>query len=174
MTETMVAAKAAPADCVTQSLPAEKYGWAIPLLLGVGVLLAILASLCIGAFPMSFWQAARNRDASGLAGASSRQSALVSERNYSSAGHPLATCADGDTGRAGTWHLRHGAARHDAQSVGRAGIVGVSSGAAFGGVLAMIFDIAGRESLGWLSAADCWPWPAPLVWPNWRKQKTTA
>ena len=31
----------------------------VQLLLGVGVLLAILASLCIGIYPMSFWHAAR-------------------------------------------------------------------------------------------------------------------
>jgi iron complex transport system permease protein len=38
---------------------AQKYGWAIPSLLGGGVMLAMLASLCIGTYPMSFGQAAK-------------------------------------------------------------------------------------------------------------------
>ncbi|MDR3764711.1 MAG: iron ABC transporter permease [Acidobacteriota bacterium] len=37
----------------------RKYRWAVPVFLGMGVLIAMLASLCIGAYPMSFAQGAR-------------------------------------------------------------------------------------------------------------------
>jgi hypothetical protein len=52
-------ADAVVTQATSLSLVQKQYGWVVPFLLGVGVLLAMLVSLCIGAYPMSFGQAAR-------------------------------------------------------------------------------------------------------------------
>ena len=50
----MTASNVAPKPPLT-----ERYGAAMPYLLGVAVLLAIVGSLCIGAYPVSFAHAAQ-------------------------------------------------------------------------------------------------------------------
>jgi iron complex transport system permease protein len=54
MTEIAFANRAVP-DQKAGAIP----GWAVPLLLVIALFVAIVGSLCIGAFPMSFWQAGR-------------------------------------------------------------------------------------------------------------------
>ena len=58
MIETPMAAPTTPVG-VGLASALTRFGWAIPFLLALAVLLAMLASLCIGAYPMSFWRAAR-------------------------------------------------------------------------------------------------------------------
>jgi len=49
---TEIAAAPRPESKITSAR--KKYGWGVPFLLGAGVLFAMTASLCIGAYPMSF------------------------------------------------------------------------------------------------------------------------
>jgi iron complex transport system permease protein len=56
----MTLARPIPTDAPpSKRFTGPRFGWAMPLLLVLGVFAAIVGSLCIGAFPMSFWQAAR-------------------------------------------------------------------------------------------------------------------
>ena len=59
MTETTMTAPLSKEAGPPLTSEGRKYGWAIPVLLAVAVLLAMVASLCIGAYPMSFFRAAR-------------------------------------------------------------------------------------------------------------------
>jgi iron complex transport system permease protein len=164
MTEaTMTTMKATPlpAEAKSQlSSGGRKYSWAIPVLLGVAVLLAMLASLCIGAYPMSFFQAARI--------------VLHLAWPFPLPAHPpwnikeltvvqiirlprvlLATLAGMGLGMAGT--ALQGMMRNPLVGPD---IVGVTSGAAFGGVMAMLFDfppvgIIGLAFVGGLGALVC-------------------
>ena len=148
MTATTLEIKASVVNSITKPLPADKYGWWIPLLLGIGVLLAMLASLCIGAFPMSFGHAA----------------SIVMHLSWPGplpANPPwtvkeitvvqvirlprvlLATLAGLGLGISGT--ALQGMMRNPLVGPD---IVGVSSGAAFGGVLAMICDLSPAGIIG--------------------------
>jgi iron complex transport system permease protein len=63
MTQATLSAKAISpsfaANSFSQRSFSQRHGWAVPTLLGLGMLLAMLGSLCIGVFPISFRQAAR-------------------------------------------------------------------------------------------------------------------
>ena len=53
-------AHSAPIDAPpSKPFASPRFGWAMPVLLTVAVFTAVVGSLCIGAFPMSFWQAGR-------------------------------------------------------------------------------------------------------------------
>lgn len=58
MTQATVAAKPTSQPFIPTSF-IRKHGWVVPTLLAVGVLLAILGSLCVGLYPVTFGQAAR-------------------------------------------------------------------------------------------------------------------
>ncbi len=154
MTETTMAETA-----VTDPSPSSegiKHGWAIPVLLGVAVLVAMLASLCIGAYPMSFGRAARIVHPSGLA--------------FPLPAHPpwnvkeltvvqiirlprvlLATLAGMGLGMSGT--ALQGMMRNPLVGPD---IVGVTSGAAFGGVMAMLFDFPPVGIIGLAFVGGLW------------------
>jgi iron complex transport system permease protein len=160
MTGMTLAREAIPEMSAARNLFTEKYGWAIPLLLGAGVLLAMLGSLCIGAYPMSFGQAVR----------------IVVHLAWPfplPANPPwtvkeitvvqvirlprvlLATLAGLGLGISGT--ALQGMMRNPLVSPD---IVGVTSGAAFGGVLAMLWDfspagIVGMAFCGGMLAMAC-------------------
>ncbi len=57
----MITAQTGQAQTIKPGLSffSRKYGFAVPALLSAGVLLAMVASLCIGLYPMSFFEAAR-------------------------------------------------------------------------------------------------------------------
>jgi len=118
----------------------KRHGWAVPFLLGVGVLIAMLASLCIGAYPMSFWKAAR------IVVHLAWPFPLPSNPPWSVKEITvvqiirlprvlLATLAGMGLGMAGT--ALQGMMRNPLVGPD---IVGVTSGAAFGGVMAMMFN----------------------------------
>lgn len=138
----------------------SKYGWVAPLLLVVAVLVAIVASLCIGAYPMSFWRAA--------------EIVLHLAWPFPLPDNPpwtikeltvvqiirlprvlLATLAGiglGMSGAALQGMMRNPLVGPD--------LVGVSSGAAFGALMAMLFDwppagIIGLSFCGGLGAMLC-------------------
>ena len=147
MTET-TAVEAAPFQANALSSVRKKYGWAVPVLLGVGVLLAMLASLCIGAYPMSFMRAAqivlRLAWPTPIAANSSfgvKELTVVQIIRLPRV--LLATLAGMGLGMAGTalqGMLRNPLVGPD--------IIGVTSGAAFGGVLAMMFDFSPAGVIG--------------------------
>jgi iron complex transport system permease protein len=137
-----------------------KHGWVIPILLGVAVLAAMLASLCLGAYPMSFGRAA--------------DIVLHLALPFPLPGHPVwnvkeltvvqvirlprvlvATLAGmglGVSGAALQGMMRNPLVGPD--------IVGVTSGAALGGVIAMLFGwpptgIIGLAFCGGLGAMIC-------------------
>ena len=148
MTEMTMTAKVMPTESVPKVLSREKFDWAIPLLLGVGVLVAILASLCIGAYPMSFAQAARivmHLAWPGPLPSNPRWTAkeIIVVQIVRLPRVLLATLAGLGLGISGT--ALQGMMRNPLVGPD---IVGVSSGAAFGGVLAMIFDLPPAEIIG--------------------------
>ena len=126
----------------------QKYGWAIPLLLGAGVLVSILASLCIGAYPMSFAQAARIVMHLAWPGPlpanppwTVKEITVVQIVRLPRV--LLATLAGLGLGISGT--ALQGMMRNPLVGPD---IVGVSSGAAFGGVLAMLWDLPPAGIIG--------------------------
>jgi iron complex transport system permease protein len=142
MTETTMAAKAILVPQAPKHHFAQKYDWAIPILLGLAVLLAMLASLCIGAYPMSFGQAARI--VMHLAWPfplptnppwSVKEITVVQIIRLPRV--LLATLAGLGLGISGT--ALQGMMRNPLVGPD---IVGVTSGAAFGGILAMLWDFS--------------------------------
>ena len=146
MTETTMAS-ALPKETKPPS-EGSRRGWAIPLLLGVAVLLAMVASLCIGAYPMPFWQAARI--VAHLAWPlplphnppwNIKELTVVQIVRLPRV--LLATLAGMGLGMAGT--ALQGMMRNPLVGPD---IVGVTSGAAFGGVIAMLFDFPPAGIIG--------------------------
>jgi iron complex transport system permease protein len=140
MTEATSTAQSVPLASAPEISLRKRFGWAIPILLGAAVLLAMLASLCIGAYPMPFGRAA--------------QIVLHLAWPLPMPANPpwnikeltvvqivrlprvlLATLAGIGLGMSGT--ALQGMMRNPLVGPD---IVGVTSGAAFGGVLAMLFD----------------------------------
>ncbi len=140
MTEATIENRAVPTVSVPRLRFTQRYGWVIPLLLGALVLLAMLASLCIGAYPLPFGRAA--------------QIVMRLAWPFPMPANPpwnikeltvvqiirlprvlLATLAGIGLGMSGT--ALQGMMRNPLVGPD---IVGVTSGAAFGGVLAMLFD----------------------------------
>jgi iron complex transport system permease protein len=148
MTDSAMAAKAMPDVSRSTSQFNKKSGWAIPFLLGVGVLLAILASMCIGAYPMPFAQAARIVMHLAWPGPlpanppwTVKELTVVQVIRLPRV--LLATLAGLGLGISGT--ALQGMMRNPLVGPD---IVGVSSGAAFGGVLAMLFDMPPAGIIG--------------------------
>ena len=52
MTEKTLAEAVSPIKPAHKFVLATKYGWAVPILLGILLLVAVFASLCIGAYPV--------------------------------------------------------------------------------------------------------------------------
>jgi iron complex transport system permease protein len=148
MTEMTIVAKTLPVTPIPMKLSDKWFGWAIPLLLDVGVLVAVLASLCIGAYPMSFGQAARIVMHLAWPGPlpanppwSVKEITVVQVIRLPRV--LLATLAGLGLGISGTAlqaMMRNPLVGPD--------IVGVSSGAAFGGVLAMLWDFSPAGIIG--------------------------
>ncbi len=139
MTNSTVAEKAEPRPTALY-LAQKKYGWSVPLLLGAGVLVAMLASMCIGAYPMSFWQAGRIVLHLAWPGPLPANppwdlKELIVVQIVRLPRVLLATMAGMGLGMAGT--ALQGMMRNPLVGPD---IVGVTSGAAFGGVLAMMFN----------------------------------
>lgn len=159
MTETTMAETAIPLATNLSSVR-KKYGWVVPLLLGAGVLLAMLASLCIGAYPMSFGRAAQivARLAWPFPIPANSPFSVKELTVVQIIRLPrvlLATLAGMGLGMAGT--ALQGMMRNPLVGPD---IVGVTSGAAFGGVMAMMYDlppagIIGLAFLGGLVAMAC-------------------
>jgi iron complex transport system permease protein len=146
--EMILTAKAMPSASAPKALSIEKYGWVIPLLLGVGVLLAMLASLCIGVYPMSFGQAARIVMHLAWPGPlptdppwSVKEITVVQIVRLPRV--LLATLAGLGLGISGT--ALQGMMRNPLVGPD---IIGVSSGAALGGVLAMLWDFLPAGIIG--------------------------
>ncbi len=138
MTENTLAAAPARTGFATVR---EKHGWLIPILLALLVLMAMLASMCIGAYPMSFWQSARILGHLAWPGSLPANPAwTVKEITVVQIVRLprvlLATLAGLGMGMAGT--ALQGMMRNPLVGPD---IVGVSSGAAFGGVLGMLFHL---------------------------------
>jgi iron complex transport system permease protein len=115
-------------------------GWMVLLLLGVGLIVAIPASLCIGAYPMSFSEAARIASHLAWPGSLPDHSVLsvkelVVVQVVRLPRVLLATLVGLGLGISGT--ALQGIIRNPLVGPD---VVGVSSGAAFGGVLAMLWD----------------------------------
>jgi iron complex transport system permease protein len=147
MTEAIMADPAI-SQAKTENAWTQKRGWAIPLLLGVGVLVAIVASLCIGAYPMSFAQAARIVMHLAWPGPlplnppwTVKEITVVQIIRLPRV--LLATLAGLGIGISGT--ALQGLMRNPLVGPD---IVGVSSGAAFGGVLAMLWDLPPAGIIG--------------------------
>ena len=150
MTETTVAEPATSDKPIPTPLAAhEKYGWATPVLLGVAVLLAMCASLCIGAYPMSFGRSANillhlawpfplpDNPPWNVKELTVVQIIRLPRVLLAT----LAGMGIGMSGAALQGMMRNPLVGPD--------IVGVTSGAAFGGVMAMLFNLppAGIVSL---------------------------
>jgi iron complex transport system permease protein len=126
---------------VPKILFAQKYGWAVPILLGLALLLAMFASLCVGAYPMSFGHTARLlMHLAWPFSTSTSPPWNLKEVTVVKIIRPprvlVATLAGVGLGMAGTalqGMLRNPLVGPD--------IVGVTSGAAFGGVLAIALDL---------------------------------
>jgi iron complex transport system permease protein len=155
-----VAATDAAQKPVSIPAPSWKQGWAIPITLGFVTLLAMVLSLCIGAYPMSFAHAARIM--AHLAWPSQlpvngpwtiRELIVVQVVRLPRV--LLATLAGMGLGVSGT--ALQGMMRNPLVGPD---IVGVSSGAAFGGTLAMLWDfspagIIGLAFVGGMTAMLC-------------------
>ena len=120
----------------------QKHGLMVQLLLGVGVLLAILASLCIGIYPMSFWHAARIVAHLAWPGPLPANplwtvKEIIVIQVIRLPRVLMATLVGLGLGVSGT--SLQGIIRNPLVSPD---IVGVSSGAAFGGVLAMLWNFS--------------------------------
>jgi iron complex transport system permease protein len=132
----------------SESALSPRCGWLMPLLLGSGVLLAMLGSLCIGVYPMSFGQAARivmhllwpgplPADPPWTVKEITVVQVIRLPRVL------VATLAGMGLGISGT--ALQGIIRNPLVSPD---VVGVSSGAAFGGVLALLWDFSPAGVIG--------------------------
>lgn len=152
--------KAAAAARTPKALLSHRHGWLIPILLSAGMLLAMLASLCIGAYPLSFGRAANivmhlAWPFPPPANPSWNVKEITVVQVIRLPRVLLATLAGMGLGMAGTalqGMLRNPLVGPD--------IVGVTSGAAFGGVLAMLFDwppagVIGLAFCGGVVAMGC-------------------
>ena len=121
---------------------AQKYGWAVLVLLGVGLLLAIFASLCVGAYPISFGRAAKLLlylvwPFHSFASSQFNLKELTVMKIIRPPRVLLASLAGMGLGISGTalqGMLRNPLVGPD--------IIGVTSGAAFGGVVAISLDLS--------------------------------
>ncbi|MDR3569020.1 MAG: iron ABC transporter permease [Syntrophobacteraceae bacterium] len=142
MTDLALAENGATEEAKSETVSsARKHGWAVPVLLGVGVLLAMIASLCLGAYPMSFGRAADILFHLALpvplpAHPPWNIKELTVVQIVRLPRVLLATLAGMGLGMSGT--ALQGMMRNPLVGPD---IVGVSSGAAFGGVMAMLFDL---------------------------------
>ena len=143
----------------------DRHGWITPFC-SSRALAAIVGSLCIGAYPMSFWRAGEHRDASGLAGSAACESYLDGQGDHRSAGDPAAARAArrhsaglalGISGTALQGMMRNPLVGPD--------LVGVTSGAAFGGVLAILLDL---PPAGIIACAFCGGLLAMSLTFSWR------
>jgi len=125
-----------------------KKGLAMPILLGVSMLLAMLGSLCVGAYPMSFGRAAKivvqlawpfSQPASSAVNI--KELTVVQVIRLPRV--LLATLAGMGLGMSGT--ALQGIMRNPLVGPD---LVGVTSGAAFGGVLAMLLDMPAAGVIG--------------------------
>ena len=144
------------------------------MLLAATVLLAIVASLCISAYPLSLTKALR------IVAHLALPVPLPDDPPWNLKELTvvqivrlprvlLATLAGMGLGLAGAalqGIMRNPLAGPD--------LVGVSSGAAFGGVLAMMMDGRPRASSPWLPAAVWAPCCSPSAWRSWRRAAATA
>jgi iron complex transport system permease protein len=116
---------------------AKKRGWMVPILVGLALLSAIFASLCVGAYPMSFWHSAKL--VLHLVWPFSDYAPDLKEFTVVKIIRPprilLATLAGMGLGMSGT--ALQGMFRNPLVSPD---IVGVTSGAAFGAALAISLD----------------------------------
>jgi iron complex transport system permease protein len=120
----------------------RKYGWAVPALLGVGLLLAIVASICVGAYPISLGRAVRLLlylvwPFHSSAGSQFNLKELAVMKIIRPPRVLLASLAGIGLGISGTalqGMLRNPLVGPD--------IVGVTSGAAFGGVVAISLELS--------------------------------
>ena len=142
MTQATLPAKAPSVLPPRRGLQIERYGWAIAFLLGIGVILAIFISLCVGGYPMSFAHAARIVMHLAWPGPlpanpswTTKELTVVQVIRLPRV--LLATLAGFGLGISGT--VLQGMIRNPLVGPD---IVGVSSGAAFGGVLAMLWDLS--------------------------------
>jgi iron complex transport system permease protein len=160
MTEVTMAGRAIATASLPKIFISQKYGWLTPVLLGMAVLLAMLASLCIGAYPMSFGRAANIviHLAAPWPLPANPQWNVKEITIVQIVRLPrvlLATLAGMGLGMAGT--ALQGMMRNPLVGPD---IIGVTSGAAFGGVMAMMYDlppagIIGLAFLGGLGAMAC-------------------
>jgi iron complex transport system permease protein len=146
VTEAVAATRAS--GTVSQAAFSERYGWMTPLLLAVAVLLAMLGSLCIGVYPMSFVQAARIVAHLAWPGSlpanppwTVKEITVVQVIRLPRV--LVATLAGMGLGISGT--ALQGIIRNPLVSPD---VVGVSSGAAFGGVLALLWDFSAAGVIG--------------------------
>ena len=117
----------------------DRHGWIAPLLLFVAALAAIVGSLCVGAYPMSFGAPERSsRISPGPSHCPTIPTWSIKEITVVADHPPAARAARG--GLAGTGARHVGAALQGMMRNPLVGpdLVGVTSGAAFGGVLAML------------------------------------
>lgn len=130
----------------------KRYGWAVPGLLLAAVFFAILASLCIGAYPISFHRAAEivlhlSWPFSAFRGPQADLKELTVVQLVRLPRVLLATLAGVGLGMAGT--ALQGMMSNPLVSPD---VVGVTSGAAFGAVLAMLLELS---ATGTLALAFC-------------------
>jgi iron complex transport system permease protein len=139
MTDTALVEQAVP-QAMVETAFSVRNGWVVPLLLAAGVLLAMAGSLCIGVYPMSFGQAARIVAHLAWPGPlpanppwTVREITVIQVIRLPRV--LLATLAGIGLGISGA--ALQGIIRNPLVSPD---VVGVSSGAAFGGVLALLWD----------------------------------
>jgi iron complex transport system permease protein len=145
-----------------------RYGWALPVLLGLILTTAIVVSLGFGAYPMSFGRSLRVFwDALWRFGATPETLAEIKEQTVVTLIRPprvlVSTFCGIALGLAGT--ALQGITRNPLVGPD---LVGVSSGAAFGGVLAMLLSwplagVIGLASVGGMGALCCTMMLASLV-----------
>jgi iron complex transport system permease protein len=158
MTQTI--AKEAVSGAASGAAYSWRYGWSVPLLLGMSVLLAMLASLCIGVYPMSFLHAARIVGHLAWPGPLPANppwtvKEIIVVQIIRLPRVLMATLVGLGLGVSGT--ALQGIIRNPLVGPD---VVGVSSGAAFGGVLAMLWDfppvgIIGLACCGGVAAMAC-------------------
>lgn len=130
------------ATLATASMFTKKFGWLVPILLVMALLAAVLASLCVGAYPMSMGHAARVLlhlawpfDAASLAQFNPKEvTALKLIRPPRVLLAALAGLGLGISGTALQGMMRNPLVGPD--------IIGVTSGAAFGGVIGVTCDLS--------------------------------
>ena len=157
---------------LTRPLPTESYakgasGWLPPLALGVIVVIAMLASLCIGVYPMPFTKVAQ------IVAALASPWPLPDPAPWSLKDQTVvqvvrlprilvATFSGvglGISGAALQGMLRNPLVSPD--------LVGVASGAACGCILGILLDFHSLGIVGLDWPAACWRSPSPRRWRNW-------